>query len=486
MENTKQTKQIVGYTVINYVGIAIGIVSTLFIYPLDVELLGIFRYIDSWAQMLFPIITLGSAQALIHFYPQLPEKMQVRLFGFSLVSIFKLAFWVSLLVLFFYFFVDDINTNYIFYSLPIALVLALVELFKRQATTLEKIAVPTLYEKVVPKLALPIAFLLVLWGYVSVNMGFVLYVLAFVFLLAGVALYVKKHYKYKICWSEAELFTHISKKEYYRYSLYAFAGSFGSFFAFRIDSIMIPNFIDLEANGIYNIGVTLASTLAIPATGIFALQAPVISKLIKTNNWQALHVKYKETAKLLLFVAALFYGSVLLGMEPLFNLLPTQNKLLPALPIIYILGASMFVNMSTGFNSEIISYSKHYRFNLITILFLVVLNVGLNYYVLKYTHWGILGVACASLLAMTVFNFLKTAFIYKVFKLLPFDAGYFKITSIFLIGFGLAYLLPTSTWPAINLLLKCSFFVIFCIFFVYKLRLILVLNQFVGKKIKNF
>nr|WP_317632336.1 polysaccharide biosynthesis C-terminal domain-containing protein [uncultured Flavobacterium sp.] len=482
MTDKKQTKQIIGYTLINYIGILIGIVSTLYIYPLDTELLGIFRYIDSWAQMLFPIITLGSAQALIHFYPKLPENLQKKLFGYSIVSIFKLSFWVTLLVFIGYFFVNDLNKNYIFYSLPIALTLALIELFKRQATNIEKLAMPTLFEKVVPKLALPFVFLLLLGGYISNILGYILYVLAFVFIIVAIAIYLKKHYNYQLTFTSTDLFSSISKKDYYRYSLYAFAGSFGSFFAFRIDSLMIPNFISLEANGTYNIGVTLASTLAIPATGIFALQAPQISKLIKSENWTDLKIKYVETAKLLLFIAAIFYGSVLLGMEPLFNALPTKDKLLPSLPVIYILGASMFVNMSTGFNSEIISYSKYYRFNLITIFILVFLNIGLNYYFLAFTSLGIYGVAYASLLSMTIFNVIKTAFIYFKFKLLPFNSSYFKILAICIFAFGVAYLLPSTTINLLDIFIKCGIFVLISFVLVFKLRLIYELNKIIKFK----
>lgn len=484
MSDKKQTKQILGYTLINYIGILLGIISTLFIYPLNEELLGIFRYIDSWAQMLFPIITLGSAQALIHFYPKLSPSLQVKLFGFSILSIFKLTFWVSIIVILSYFFLDDINTNYVFYSLPIALALALIELFKRQATNIQKLAVPTLFEKIVPKLSLPILFILIMQGILPAHNGYILYVISFILMIVFIAIYLKRHYNYNIEFNQDSLFKEISKKEYYRYSLYAFAGSFGSFFAFRIDSLMIPNFIDLKANGIYNIGVTLASTLAIPATGIFALQAPQISKLIKLEQWKELGVKYKETAKLLLFISALFYGGVLLGMEHLFNTLPTKDKLLQSLPVIYILGGSMFVNMSTGFNSEIISYSKYYRFNLITILLLVVLNLGLNYFFLTFTSYGIAGVALASFISMTIFNALKTFYIYLKFNLLPFDLGYLKILLAATACFIISSLLPITESELINLVIKCFIFIVLNLVLVYKLNLIYELNKMIKSKFK--
>ena len=79
------------------------------------------------------------------------------------------------------------------------------------------------------------------------------------------------------------------------------------------------------------------------------------------------------------------------------------------------------------FNSEIISYSQYYRFNIISVLILVVLNVSLNWYFLTQTEIGILGVAIASFIAMTLFNLAKLIFIYKKFGILPFDKSYAKL-----------------------------------------------------------
>src|SRR5690606_2854953 len=100
--------------------------------------------------------------------------------------------------------------------------------------------------------------------------------------------------------------------------------------------------------------------------------------------------------KNLFFIGIILYGCVLLGMHDLFELLPTANKLIPILPVLYILGGNVVLNMAMGFNTEIIAYSKHYRFNLTAIILLDVLNIGLNYYILTQTNYGIIGVAWAS------------------------------------------------------------------------------------------
>ncbi|GAW88215.1 hypothetical protein FPS14_contig00002-0126 [Flavobacterium psychrophilum] len=73
MLNKISQKQAFFFTIINYIGIVIGVVSTLFIYPNNKELLGIFRYIDAISYVLFPIMLIGASQALVNFTPKLDE-----------------------------------------------------------------------------------------------------------------------------------------------------------------------------------------------------------------------------------------------------------------------------------------------------------------------------------------------------------------------------------------------------------------------------
>src|SRR5690606_2990694 len=121
--------------------------------------------------------------------------------------------------------------------------------------------------------------------------------------------------------------------------------------------------------------------------------------------------KYSEVAKNLYFIGILMFGCLILGIADFIELLPTAQKLAPTIPVLYILGANVILNMATGFNTEIIAYSKFYRFNLIAIISLAVMNIGLNFYILTQTDFGIIGVAYASLFSMLIFNIIKLIFI---------------------------------------------------------------------------
>lgn len=472
MENKASQKQAFFFTIINYLGIVIGIISTLFIYPKNKEILGVFRYIESLSQIIFPVLLIGASQALVNFYPKLIVNLRKQLFTFSLVSITILSGFVFLLIISLSFFSSLKGMKYIYFAFPIGVFLAFIELFKKQSTIIQKLAIPTFFDNIIPKLALPILFLLLLQNAISVSQSLLFYVISYGIIFVLIAIYLFKHFNPSFNFRFAELFQNIGKMNYYRFSFYAFAGSLGSVFAFRIDAIMIPKFISMEANGTFSIGVTLASALAIPATGIFTLYAPIISSYLKNNNLSELNMKYKEISRLLFFIGALFYSCIFLGIENLFLLLPTHQNLVATIPVILILGFNVLINMGTGFNGEIITYSKYYRFNLIAIGILIVLNVSLNLIFILYFHLGIISVAIASLISMVVFNVAKLIFIYKKFKLFPFDLNFFKLVLITIIVVVFIYFLPNFSSVLANLIYKVGLCLTLNLFLVYKLKLV--------------
>lgn len=480
-EKVAPLKQVVLYAVINYAGTAIGIISALFIYPLDFKFLGTVRFVDNISQLLFPIMVLGASTALIKFYPALDERHQKQLFNYSMLSVSIISIVVLAALFGFSVLANYKDSPLLYFAYPIAVSLAFIELFKKQAQDLQKIAVPTLYEKIFPKIALPVVFLLLIGGLVSAYSSLALYAASYALIFVLTGIYLFKRFNPGFNYKFKTLFGIISRKDYFRYSLYSFAGSLGSLLAFRIDGIVIYNLISEEANGIFSTGVTLASTLQIPAVGMFALYAPIISNYLKNGNFSDLNIKYKEIARLLFFIGALLYSCIYLGIEDLFHILPAYEKLKDTIPVIIVLGFSVLINMATGFNGEIITYSKYYRFNLVAILVLILLNVSLNLYFIYYTGMGIMGVAYASFLSMTLFNISKLIFIYKKFGLLPFDKSFAMLAAVFTISGMVIYFLPNFDSHLINLTYKTGLSILINVLAVYKLRLVYQVNIWTDK-----
>jgi Na+-driven multidrug efflux pump len=137
--------------------------------------------------------------------------------------------------------------------------------------------------------------------------------------------------------------------------------------------------------------------------------------------------------------------------------------------------------MGTGFNGEIITYSKFYKFNLIAIALLVVLNIALNLVFILVFKLGIEAVAYASLISMVVFNLSKLWFIYRKFKLFPFDKSFLKLVIVFSSVLLICSYLPHLNSTFQDLILKISICLMLNLFTVYKLKLVYSFNFWVDK-----
>ncbi|WP_372473566.1 polysaccharide biosynthesis C-terminal domain-containing protein [Capnocytophaga sp. ARDL2] len=485
MKSNNLSIQAISYTLINYVGVFLGMFSTLFIYPQDKYLLGIFSFVEGFAQILYPVMMMGTSMALVNFQPQLSEVFQRKLFSYSLLSIAVFALLVGVVVGVFYQLQWFENWQYYFYGVVLAVTLAYIDLSKKQLSLLQKIAFPTAIEKIVPKIILPVVFALGLFVGISYESSLGVFVGCMSIAMLIVLKYTFRQFSPIFTTKYNDLFQKIDKKHYYVYSLYALSASLGAFFAFRIDSVMIPEFLTNTANGEYRLGVNIANVLMIPATGIFTLYSPKISEYIKNNQWGKLESDYKEVAKGLFFVGILFFGSLIIGIQSFFEQLPTADQLQNSIWIIYLLGGSVLLNMATGFNTEIIAFSNKFSFNLYLIFLLAISNVSLNYILLTSTNWGIIGVAISTLISMTLYNAIKMYYIYKKWNIHPFSDSYFWLAVMAfacIVLFGKLHFLDVYRF---GFVLKIALFVSLYCLWVYRKNHIPFFTNLVDKFLKK-
>tara|TARA_B100000768_G_C11004068_1_gene259167 strand:- start:83 stop:580 length:498 start_codon:yes stop_codon:yes gene_type:complete len=152
--------------------------------------------------------------------------------------------------------------------------------------------------------------------------------------------------------------------------------------------------------------------------------------------------------------------------------MPSKEVLLQTVSVIYIIGITSVFNMATGFNSEIIIYSKYYNFNLIALGVLTLINLVSNYLFIITFGWGIEGAALASFLSIFIFNSIKVVFIYIRFDLLPFSKQFFKLLLIQTSLILFFNVLPSFSNSILNLCFKVGGLLIVQLFLVYKLKIV--------------
>ncbi len=120
---------------------------------------------------------------------------------------------------------------------------------------------------------------------------------------------------------------------------------------------------------------------------------------------------------------------------------------------------------SSSMNAEIITYSKYYRFNFVSLMTMAVLNVVLNLlfvpkgdlgWGVKGLGWGITGSALATLISVTVVNLWRLIFIYQKYKIQPLTIKMLWVVLISISTWFLASRTPSVSNPFLNILIKGS------------------------------
>lgn len=475
----KERSQVYWYNLANAISYILILLSIVFVYPIDLDFLGRIRYVESIGHFLFPILSFGLAQAFVNFTPLLESYHIKTFFGNSILMVLMTTLIAFGLVYAIHLYYPLSNFYLLSMAILMGMGLAYIEIFKSKALFLNKVNLPVYLEKLVPKLALILIFFYIYKETNGNHDALVLaYVLVFILVSILMLVYILHYTAPRFSLSELYFFENFSKSQLIKYSSYSLIGSIGSYLAFRIDGFLIPQYLTMEHNGLYSMASLLAGAIIIPSTGIVALNINSISSLIYKNDFHELGQLYLTSAKKAFYYCSFVFILIWIILPFITSYHALSYSQIPHFEYtVLVLGVGMLINISTGFNTEIITYSKYIKYNIIFIVLLSVFNVVLTIWFLRYTSWGILGVAISTSISLILYNVLKLVFIKIKFNLWPFDSRYFlMIFCIVLLGLVLA-VCPRVHSPLITAAIKLSMTLL--LYYAIKLYII------DGKKLKE-
>ena len=444
------------YSIIGYFGFLIGTLSSIYVYPYDMEFYGTLRYVLATAELLFPFVLIGISHANVRFFKELEKtNQQQNLVSFSFVFTFLSSIVLfSIVEISFLSFPKIQNLlffKYRFYIYVLVYVLAVTQIISRYLTNKKRIAIPGLLENLVPEFGTLVAFTLFVFFSASRQISLWMYVFFFVFSLLVMYFYLKKLDSFQFTKDFTFLKTDSFYKKLFSYGAFSLLGSVGSYVALRINVTMIGEFLDEKSNGIYAIYLSLITILSIPTLGVYNIASPIIRNYLTEKNTKELNEFYQKTSFVLFYIGSIFFVMLCSGIEDLFYLMKNGNELIAFLPIVYILGFATLFDLATGFNSHIISMSDKYKFNVYFMLFLAVLNILLNYLFMTKLQLGIIGVAYSTLISLSLYNLVKLIYNWKIFQVQPFSISLFKVFLLVACALFILYLIPKTENHVVNL-----------------------------------
>jgi len=386
-------------------------------------------------------VLLGGANALIRFFPELSKKtgqpksiffffLLPVLTGFGLFSAFFLLFQEQVIA---FYNNDTLFSEYAVYALPLILFMALFTILDSYI----KAALDTVFASFLLEVALRLIVFagLLLFGLDLIS--FHTFIIIFVsnyglqFLILGIYA-VKKN-----------LLTFSFPKELISKSLIKRIGSYGAFsfmsgltimLVGNIDVIMLGGLTDLAQTGIYAIAFYVGSVIAVPKKAVQKISFPVITNSFEENDLDNIAAIYRKSALNQLIFGLLIYIGVWANLDNLFSMLPQSYA--AGASAILIIGAANLFDLATGTNGQIIFASRHYRFDLVATIFLVILAVILNFIFIP--KFGITGAAIATASSIFLYNLIKLMYVWHKFAMQPFSM---KIPVLVLTGALVLYVI---------------------------------------------
>lgn len=429
-------KQSIQNTIISYIGVALGFVITIWMFPniLSPEQYGLTRVLLSLAMVSSQLASLGMKNTIIRFFPFFRNKekdhhgflflsLAIPLIGLILLGVGLFLFRPAIIQYFIK--RSELLVDYYWFVLPLAFCI----LFFHVTTSVVQALYDTVMSSFLMNIVVRILTALILVTYflewINFEQFMLLFVLNYGIILLGLLIYMFKTSGVSLI-PDFEFLDKALVKKMLNYSIFAFFGGVASIIVSNVDIIMLSSLAGLEDTGIYAIAFYVGSAITITKSSIYKISSPVIADAFKEQNYDLIEQIYHRSSLNQVIAGGLLFCGVLANLDNLMNILPPEYG--GGALVIIIIGAANIFDMSTGIDGAIILNSNHYRFDLYSTLFLIVLTVLLNYFLIPI--YGIVGAAIGTASAVIAYNALKVSFVWIRFEMQPFHKKMLYVVAV--------------------------------------------------------
>ncbi len=449
---------------VNYVGVGIGFIATLFVYNLDRELYGFAQFLTSSAIFLIPFMTLGVVGLVLKYYPEFDLRFPDRSFIKSIYKLFALS---SILFVALYFLLQEkflalmrylkidrqgILEDHILLVVILTIILAANRIFILHCSNLRRIVIPEILSSLSFKIALPILVLLGYHGYVNKEETSWLIIIFYAVVCLFLAIYLARLGGFRGAAAKWREIAHTKRREIRSFTFYSALNSLSASFAFRLDMIMLSAMLGFTSNGAYALILFLTNVIDIPRRSLSKIISPVLSNAATAGDQSQIEDLYQK-ASINLLVPSTFLFILI------WSCLPELDKIVSGDPIFWesrhiflFLALGRLIDMLLSMNTEIITYSKYYRYNLLFIIILAICNFLLNYTLIS--RYEILGAALATFGAFVIYNLLKGTLLWRTMGILPFHRSTWALLGLTLLTMLTLMLIPRDWSIWVNVPLK--------------------------------
>ena len=450
-------KQSVRGTIVTYLGIAVGVVTTFFVLTrfLTTEEIGLARVLVDAATLFIGLAQLGTNASIIRFYPYFREKdsnedhgfffwaLVVPMIGFIL---FAILYWACSVPLSAWFGdKSPLFVEYYYFVLPLAFFMLYQTIYESTCNVLMHIVVPRAVRELVVRIGLLALYLLYAFRFLSLD-GFVIGLCANYALAALINMayfFSLKPIRLKPDWTYLKSNPALVRR-YLVYTGFLLLSAATTVLAPTLSSFFVTAKMGLDTTGIFAIATYMAVMVSVPNRSVSAIASPQLARAIKEDNREECSHLTRQVTRNMLLIGGFILLTIWINIDLIFHILPNGATFAQAKNVVLILGVSQlilgtFAICFTALMSNLLSYSLYY----ILIIATVVPLGGFHVVDRKWWHIAFL---LAGLFALNA--------LWSMYAPLPniwFDS---LLRSLVLIGGGLYVAYKAQLSPEINDQLK--------------------------------
>ena len=437
-----------------YIGIAIGAINTVIIYPNvfkdNPEHFGLIQILIAYAIVVSTITTFGIPKTFVRFFPAIKEKGQLYflslitpLVGFVLASISYVLFKEEIFVLLN---ASDLLKENFFYIVLLVFFIGFYDVLTSISRSFLNAATPIFINEVFLKFYSMSMLLLHWFGFIDFPTFLKVYLFGYVLKFLILFFIQWKNNRLDFEFSVQKL----NLKEIISFGLFVLVGGASIMIVTRVDMMMIGSLLDLEQVAFYTVAFFIGNAIKVPGKSIATISTPLLAKAWENQNMKEIQILYAKSSINQLIIGGVFFLCVWINIDDIFSLLPLKFQ--GGKWVVFYIGFSQLFNMASGLNGQIMINSKYYRYDLFTSVFLVFLTIAMNF--LLIPKYGINGAAMATAISILLFNLIRLVLIKVKMNMHPFSLRTIY-TFLLLLGiYLLLYSLPGSAYTFLDIVWK--------------------------------
>ena len=453
-------KQSIRGTIVTYLGIAVGVVTTFFVLTrfLTAEEIGLTRVLIDAATLFIGLAQLGTNSSIIRFYPYFSDGKKddhgfffwaivVPFIGFVLFAIIYCANSVPISALF-----GDkspLFVEYYYFVLPLAFFMLYQTVCESSSNVLMHIVVPRAVRELWVRIGLLVVYLLYAFRVLSLD-GLVIglcinYAIA---AFINICYFFSLHsIRLRPDWQFIKANKQLVKR-YIIYTGFLIISAITTVLAPTISSFFITAKMGLDSTGIFAIATYMAVMVSVPYRSVTAIASPQLARAIKEEDKEECSRLLCQVTRNLLLIGGFILLCIWVNIDLVFHILPNGSTYASAKNVVFILGVSQLILATFSICFTALNYSRFYAFSLVLSLILTISAICFNEFLIP--DYGMEGAALSNLLSYGIYYVLIIATIVPLCKIHVVDRRWWYIM-LLLIGLFAVNMLWQILLPINNL-----------------------------------